>query len=107
MNTKLSHSILSFTDKGLVLIIFLLSLVLGAFASPLRVEVFSPFNALKLRTSLLRNAPGRLSPLQGTEVTILQGAGVGKLVRLLSFISVGTQILPKLFMLMAAVWLLG
>lgn len=107
IHTKLSLSILSCSDKGLVLVISLITLVLRAFAGPLRVGLVSPFSELKLRTSLLSHAPVLLTPLHCTEVSILQGGGLGKFVRLLSAVSVGTQVLPKLFMLMAAVWLLG
>jgi len=107
MNSKLVLSILSFTDKILVVFIFLVSLVLGAFASPRRIEVVSPFNELKLSTSLFSHGPDLFTHIQGTEDPMLQGAGLGKFFRLLSPISVGAQVLPKLFMLMAAVWLLG
>ena len=107
MNSKLVFSILSFSDKILVVFIILVSAVLGAFVRPHSVVVVSPFSELKLSTSFLSHGPGMLSALQGTEDPILQGAGLGRITRLLSPVSVGAQVLPKLFMLMAAVWLLG
>lgn len=106
LNTKLSLSFLSYADKGFVLVISLLSLGLAAFSSNLRLVVVSPLTDLKLRTSLLSHTSGLSSPLQNTEVSMLQGAGLGQITSFLSPISVGAHVLPKLFMLMAAVWLL-
>lgn len=103
MNTRLSLTILSWSDKRFVLVISLLTLSLRAVASQSRVAIVSPFIELKLRTSLLSHTLGISSPIMHTEATILQGAGVGMFPRLLSPISVGAHVLPKAFMIMAAV----
>jgi len=107
MNTKPRLAVLSYSDKGLVLIVSLISISLCSLLCPLRTCVSSPFTNLKLRTTLLSHTRVSWTPIQYTEVSRLQGAGLGSLPRLLSQISVGAHVLTKLYMLMAAVWVLS